>query len=155
MNDIISVLDHLRQQANRDGLASSSSAELENYAAALCHSQAFAHFGAHEYPQLCETVRTHLLRSHIGNLQSHVVELHCHITDLNESNAKIQRWVIALAVAALITAFVQTATAIRAELRAEPLTHSSTPPQQKSVPPLEAPTLAAPPSFGQAKKKAP
>jgi hypothetical protein len=149
MNDIRSVLDHLRQQANRDGLASASTNELEKYATALCHSQAFSFFGEREYPQLCETVRVHLLRAHIGNLQEHVVELHDHITNLNTSNTKIQQWVIALAVAALISTTVQTIVTVMAYVNT-PTTETKSPAitvqPQKPAPQSSAPLPAAPPS---------
>ncbi len=41
-----------------------------------------------------------------------VADLKAHITRLNEQNAKLQWWVVALAVAALIGTFVQTVVAI-------------------------------------------
>ena len=43
-----------------------------------------------------------------------VAGLKAHITHLNEQNAKLQWWVVALAVAALVGTFVQTAAAIYA-----------------------------------------
>jgi hypothetical protein len=111
------ILERLQQETVVNGLSKASKPELEEYSAALCHSQAFSVFGAHEFPQVCETVRTHLLRAHIENLQGHVTELHGHISTLNKSNAKIQWWVIALASASLIAVAVQTSVAIRGELR--------------------------------------
>lgn len=155
MNDMKGALDDLRQQANRDGLASASTAELERYATALCFSQAFSDFGAHEYLQLCETVRTHLLRAHIETLQNHVVELHGHITELNASNAKIQRWVIALAVASLIGTAVQTSVAIRGEWREEAKNTQAAQQQKQSPQQVSLPTQGTPPSSGPAKKKPP
>jgi hypothetical protein len=148
-------LERLKREAFSGGLAKASRSELEEYSAALCYSQAFSVFGASEFPQVCETVRTHLLRSHIETLQNHVVELHDHITNLNDSNEKIQRWVVALAVAALIAAAVQTTVAIRGELREEAKTQQGSPQPQQSAPPLAAPAQTAPLSSGPAKKKTP
>ena len=158
MNDIKRALDDLRQQANRDGLASASTVELERYATALCHSQAFSFFGSLEYPQICETVRVHLLRAHIGNLQGHVVELHDHITKLNTSNTKLQQWVIVLAIAAFISATVQTVVTVMAYANTPTVETKS---QPGALQPSKLPTQSAPltpasgPAFGQTTKKAP
>ena len=46
-----------------------------------------------QFPQICETVRIHLLRAHIARLQTH-------ITALDAKNTKLTIWVIALATAA-------------------------------------------------------
>jgi hypothetical protein len=43
-----------------------------------------------------------------------VADLKAHISYLNDQNAKLQRWVVALAVAALVGTFVQTAAALYA-----------------------------------------
>lgn len=101
------------------------------------------------------TINHVLLHRHVETLQKQVVELHDHITILNDGNTKIQRWVIALAVAALIAAVVQTTAAIRSELRAEPVTQSSPPPQQVPAPKVETPTHVAPQVFSQPVKKTP
>jgi hypothetical protein len=85
-------------------------------------------------------------RDVIRGLTINHILLQRHIDSLNEQNAKTERWVIALAVAALIAAVVQTTVAIRAELRAAPMTQSSSPPPQKSAQPMAAPTLALPQS---------
>jgi len=151
----LEVLERLKREAFSGALAKASRSELEEYSAALCHSQAFSVFGANEFPQVCETVRTHLLRSHIESLQNHVIELHGHITNLNASNAKIQRWVIVLAVASLIATAVQTTVAIRGEQREE--AKNTQVAQQQKQPPQQAPPPipAALPSSGQAIKKTP
>jgi hypothetical protein len=80
-------------------------------------------------------------RDVIRGLTINHILLQRHIDALNEQNAKTERWVIALAVAALIAAVVQTTVAIRAEIRAAPMTQSSSPPLQKSTQPMPAPTL--------------
>ena len=48
------TLAQLKREAFSGGLAKATAETLDGYAAALCHSQAFSHFGAHEYPQNCE-----------------------------------------------------------------------------------------------------
>ena len=151
----LEILERLKNEALSGALAKASAQTLEEYSAALCHSQAFSVFGASEFPQVCETVRTHLLRSHIETLQNHVVELHGHITNLNASNAKIQWWVIALAVASLIATAVQTTVAIRSEQREEAknMQAAQQPIQQSQQAAL--PTHALPRSSGQSTKKSP
>jgi len=94
-------------------------------------------------------------RDIIRGLTINHILLQRHIDSLNRQNAKIQWWVIALAVAALIAAVVQTTVAIRAELRAAPTTQSSLPSQQQSAPPLATPSQVLPPSSSQAKSKTP
>jgi hypothetical protein len=154
----LETITELRTAATSGTLGQASTSKLETYAAALCHPNAFGEFGSIQFPQICETVRVHLLRAHIESLQSHVVELHNHITALNKSNATIQWWVIALAVAALIAAAAQTTVAILpyAGISPSALTPAPTPIQS---PPKEsskaAPTQAAPQSSGQATKNAP
>lgn len=101
------------------------------------------------------TINHILLHRHVEVLQKQVVELHDHITTLNDGNRKIQRWVIALAVAALIAAVVQTTAAIRTELRAEPVTQSGSLPPQMSAPKVEAPAQTAPEALSQSMKKVP
>lgn len=125
------TLNQLKREAFGGALGQASPEKLEGYAAALCHSQAFAVFGTHEFPQVCETVRIHLLRAHIARLQEH-------ITALDTKNTTLTRWVIALAAAALISALVQTGVAIRAELRA------GSQPIASSAQPAAAPVPAAP-----------
>jgi hypothetical protein len=143
------TLEQLKQDAFSGALGKASAATLGEYAAALCHSQAFSLFGVHEFPQISETVRIHLLRAHIESLQSHVVELHDHITTLNKSNAKIQHWVIALSVAAVIGTAVQTMTAILPYVGILPTAQAPTPNKslQQALPSLASvPTISATPS---------
>ena len=150
----LETLEHLKREAFSGSLAKASRSELEEYSAALCHSQAFAAFGSHEFPQVCETVRIHLLRAHIESLQSHVVRLHDHITKLNTKNAITQYCVIALTVAAVIAASIQTTVAIRAERRAEAQDMQSAKALPAQQPPASAPTPATPPATHPASSKA-
>lgn len=148
MNDIKGALEDLRQQANRDGLASASATELERYATALCFSQAFSFFQEREYPQLCETVRTHLLRAHIAKLQEH-------ITGLDAKNTRLSVLVVALTVASLIGTAAQIWFAYKADKKAEAVSTStaSVPQMPNQKPPTQP--HAAPQAFGQPTKKAP
>lgn len=148
-------LNAVRDSINSGAIADLPAKRLEEFSVILCRAQAFSHFGASQFPQICETVRTHLVRAHIETLQSHVTELHDHITKLNASNAKIQKWVIALAVAALIAAVVQTTVAIRTEQREEAKTKQGMPLPQGSTQPLEAQAQEVHQSSGQAKRKSP
>src|SRR3989344_5977469 len=95
------ILTQLKRDAFSGDLSKASKADLERYAGALCHSQAFSVFGERQFQHVCESVRIHLLRAHIDSLQRH-------ITDLDAKNTKIQKWVIVLAVAALISTLFQT-----------------------------------------------
>ena len=101
------ILARLQQETVVNGLSSVSKTELEEYSAALCHSQAYSMFGSHQFAQISETVRTNLLRAHIESLQSHVVELHDHITMLSDSNTKLQKLVVVLTIASLIGTLAQ------------------------------------------------
>jgi len=93
MATTVENLDRLKTVALSGALAKASTGDLEQYAAALCHAQAFSHFGTHEFPQICETVRLHLLRAHIETI---------------ERRASRYQWlVVALAVASLISSIVQ------------------------------------------------
>jgi hypothetical protein len=156
MSSPLEIIAELRKAAISGTLGQASTSELEIYAAALCHPNAYGEFGAIQFPQICETVRVHLLRAHIESLQSHVVELHNHITDLNKSNARIQRWVITLAVAALIAAAAQTTVAILPYAGISPPAQSSTPialPLPKPTTQLVLPTQEVTPSSRPAKAK--
>ena len=148
------ILGDLKREAFSGGLINASAEKLNGYAAALCHPQAFSVFGAHEFPQVCEAVRIHLLRAHIEVLQNHVVRLHDHITKLNTKNAVTQYCVIALTVVAVIATAVQTTVAIRTEQRAEAqdMQSAKAPPAQQS--PTSVPTPATPQSIHPAKSKA-
>ena len=101
------------------------------------------------------TINHILLNRHIKTLQGQVDELHNHITTLNTGNTKIQKWVIALAVAALVGAVIQTIVTIRAELRAAPLTQADAAPQKTSEPKSADPSQVLPPSSDQPIKKTP
>lgn len=86
------------------------------------------------------TINHILLQRHINSLQSH-------ITALDAKNSKLQWWVMALAVAALVSAIVQTAIALRGELRAAAVTQTHAQPLQPQLLQSEAPTQVAGPSF--------
>jgi len=117
----------VRDSVNSGAISNASKAQLERFAVVLCHPHAFSFFGNNQFPQICETVRLHLLRAHIETLQGH-------ITDLNAKNTTIQKWVIALAVAALVSTVIQAAVAIRAEVRATLQSGSIAGPQKQSAP---------------------
>jgi len=117
------TLKQLKREAFAGGLGKASAETLDGYAAALCHPQAFTVFGAHEFPQISETVRIHLLRAHIARLQTH-------ITDLDTKNTRLTKWVIALAVAALISTLAQTiGTGIQTKVALDTLHLMKLPPQ--------------------------
>jgi hypothetical protein len=99
------------------------------------------------------TINHILLHRHIETLQSQVNELHNHITTLNTGNTKIQKWVIALAVAALVSAVIQTAVGIRSELRSTPFTLADPAPQKKLEPKAVTPSQALPQHSDQPTKK--
>lgn len=65
---------------------------LMKYNSWLCHGNSASHFGRN-YEPTCETVRLHLLRTFMEGLEG--------------KNAETQKWVIVLAVAALISSIVQ------------------------------------------------
>lgn len=94
------TLKLLKIDIQESGLRKRNSEELGEYVAALCHSQAYSFFGEREFPQIAETIRLYALKNHMDTLQDH-------ITELNTRNSRIQKWVIALAVASLIGSFVQ------------------------------------------------
>lgn len=147
-------LDAVRDSINSGAIADLPAKRLEEFSVILCRSQAFAHFGASQFPQICETVRTHLVRAHIETLQNHVAELHNHITKLNESNTKLSRFVVALTIAALVAASVQTIVTILPYAGIFPK-QSTASTQQAPASQSAAPIQPAAPSSGQAKKKTP
>ena len=151
----LETLERLKHEAFAGGLPKASQQTLEEYSAALCHSQAFTVFAEREFPQVCETVRTHLLRSHIEKLQDHVVELHDHITKLNASNSKIQWWVIVLAIASLIGTAAQVWFAAKADRTPGEKSIATATQQQTPTTQSASPIQPAAPSSGQAKKKTP
>lgn len=105
MATIEETLQQLRRDAYSGDLGRATPETLDKYAAALCHAHAFSLFGGHEFAQISETVRIHLLRAHIERLQAH-------ITTLDAKNARLTKWVIALAIAALLSTLVQTIVAV-------------------------------------------
>lgn len=145
----LKVLERLKREAWSGALGKASLETLNEYAAALCVPQAFSVFNSHEFPQISETVRTHLLRAHVESLQTHVVELHDHITNLNDSNTKLQKLVVVLTVASLIGTVAQVWFAAKADKKPEEKA-----PVAASQPQLPTVQSVAP-SSGQAKKKTP
>lgn len=139
-------LDALRDSINSGAIADLPAKRLEEFSVILCRSQAFAHFGASEFPQICETVRAHLLRAHIETLQDHVTELHGHITDLNAKNALTQKLVIVLTVVSVIGSAIQILYAAKADERETAKTSTVAAQPQSMQLPASAPTPAKPPS---------
>jgi len=133
------TLSQLKREAFSGGLGKASAETLDGYAAALCHPQAFTVFSVHEFPQVSETVRIHLLRAHIARLQTH-------ITALDAKNTKLTMWVIVLAVAALISTVTQTVVAIRAEVRAGSQSQSTASAPQMPTTPAQSANPAQTPS---------
>lgn len=133
------ILSDLKREAFSGDLVNASTEKLNGYAAALCHSQAFSAFGNHEFPQICETVRIHLLRAHIENLQQH-------ITTLDAKNTKLSWLVVGLTIASLIGTGIQSTIAIRSEARAESQDMRTEKAPQAQQLPASAPTPAIPPS---------
>jgi hypothetical protein len=95
-DDFRTVLDSV----NSEAISTLPKAQLERFAVILCHKHAFTFFGNNQFPQICETVRLHLLRAHMDALQAH-------ITDLNRKNTMLQVLVIFLAAASLLSSGVQ------------------------------------------------
>lgn len=109
----------------------SKRAELVQFNAWLCHSNAGMHFGKN-YDQVCETVRLHLLRSMI---------------DAFEERSKTMQWfVIAIASASLLVAGAQIWFAYKADKKAETMSTSPAPSQLSPTSPTLVPSLAQPPS---------
>ena len=135
----IATLEQLKQDAFSGALGKASAATLGEYAAALCHSQAFSVFGAHEFPQISETVRIHLLRAHIEALQAH-------ITELDAKNTSLSRLVVALTVAALLVGIPQIWFAYKADKRSEQETKTVAAPQPAPPTPSASQSHAARPT---------
>ena len=161
----LSLLSELKRTDVTSSLHLASVDQLSAYAAALCHPMAYGEFGERQFLQVTETVRVQLLRAQVGalqehviKLQGHVVELHNHITTLNTGNTKIQKWVIALAVAALVSTLVQTVVTVLAYVNTptvEPASKPTAPPLPALPTQLAPPIPAAVPSSGQPIKKVP
>ena len=80
----------------------SARVELVQFNAWLCHPNAGMHF-AKNYDQVCETVRLHLLRTFMDELE--------------RKNSQTQKLVIALTIAALLSATVQTVVTVMAYVK--------------------------------------
>lgn len=142
------ILHELNIAAKSGAISKSSTDELNKFSSSLCHSQAYTEFGEREFPQVCETVRLHLLRSHVETLQNHVAGLHDHITNLNKQNSKTQYCVIALTVVAIIFGAIQTGLSFLAEKRAErQYMQIETKPQMPAIKPESPIPLKHPSSY--------
>ena len=155
MSDDSNILSELKGSINSGTIAKLPAKRIEEFSAALCRSKAFTHFGSNQYPQICETIRTHLLRAHIETLQSHVTELHDHITNLNDSNTKLQKLVVVLTVASLIGTGAQVWFAAKADKTPEEKSPATASQPQNPTAQSATPIQAAAPSSDQAKKKIP
>jgi hypothetical protein len=151
----LEIVARLKQESALSSLGSASTAELGEYAAALCTPNAFGEFGDRQFPQICETVHIHLLRAHITDLQKHVANLHGHITNLNTSNTKIQKLVVVLTVASLFGAGGQIWFAYKADKKSEQTSPPVAVQPQTPNPQSSAPIPVANPSSGQTTKKQP
>ncbi|MEH6638180.1 MAG: hypothetical protein V7717_02775 [Porticoccaceae bacterium] len=131
------------EDAFREGtVESASTEELQNYLLALSNQPIPNEMVRHRDIIRSITINHMLLQRHVGILQNH-------ITQLNESNGKLQKWVIALAVAALVTAGTQVGLQLEARLQ----TPASQPPA--SVVQSESPSPSVAPSSDPASEKIP
>lgn len=148
MTTLSERVKQLENDAATGVLGCASTVDLEKYLAVLCEPNAYREFSDRQFPTLSETVRTLLLRAHIGSLQDHVVELHGHITDLNKKNALTQTLVIVLTVVSVIGSAIQIWYAQKADTRAEDQTSviAAQPQPQTQQSPPSVPTPAKPPS---------
>jgi len=55
------IYNEIRQNINSGNIASLPKETLEQYSIALARAQAYTHFGASEFPRVCETVSTLLI----------------------------------------------------------------------------------------------
>jgi hypothetical protein len=129
-------MNKVRAAAESGALTSATFAELAEYMSWLCRLNAIGHFRQSQYPQICEAVRIQMLRAMMDALRAH-------ISDLDAKNTKTQRWVIALAIAALVGTTIQSLVAIRGEWRAA---IEMTAPTTSAVaqPPPSAPAVQTP-----------
>ncbi len=103
-NELQAQTQEIREAIASGSINSASGGQLAKYVQWLSHPAIGGHFAGHEFPQVCETVRLHMLRSMIEGFE--------------QRGKTMQWWVLVLAVAALVTSVVQTGVAIRAEARA-------------------------------------
>ena len=57
-----SVYNEIRQHINSDTISTLPKEKLEEYFNALARPQSYSHFGSSEFPRVCETVKTYLMR---------------------------------------------------------------------------------------------
>jgi hypothetical protein len=103
-NELQAQTQEIREAIASGSINSASAVQLAKYVQWLAQPAMGGNFAGHEFPQVCETVRLHMLRSMIEGFE--------------QRGKTMQWWVLVLAVAALIASIVQTAVAIRAEARA-------------------------------------
>ena len=60
------IYTEIRHSINSGAIATLPRHKLTEFSVALARSQAYTHFGASEFPQICELVRTLLLASSAG-----------------------------------------------------------------------------------------
>ena len=129
----LGTLQELANRAENGTLGDASLRDLDLYSAALGHSMASTVFTRQEhFPQVCEAVRTNLIRSHI--------------TALNEKNAFTQRLVIVLTVASIIGSAIQIWYAAKADERETAQASIVAAQPRPTQLPASAPTPAKPPS---------
>lgn len=144
----LELISLLKRTDVTGALGAASTAELEAYASALCHPGAYGEFGDRQFPQICETVRVHLLRAHIQALQSH-------ITKLDEKSTKLSWLVVVLTVASLFGAGGQIWFAYKADKKSEQTSPSVAASPQTTPSQQTAPSPAATQVSGQPIKKLP
>jgi hypothetical protein len=94
----------IRASIQNGAINDASTSKLSDYTAWLSDPAIQGHFNGQNYLQVCETVRLNMLRAMLESFE--------------QRGKSAQRWVVALAVAALVTSLVQAVAAIRAEVRA-------------------------------------
>lgn len=130
-NALATQSQEIRQAIESGAIDSLNATQLAKYVRWLTQPAIGSHFSGNEYPQVCETVRLHMLRALIEGFE--------------QRGKSMQYWVIALAVAALLTSVVQTWVALRAEssmsaptaqtFQTPPAAPASGPPHLKSAGP--------------------
>ena len=120
-------------------IASATHAQLVDYCTWLAHRDARDHIAHSHFDQICEAVRLHLLRSYVEKLE--------------QKNAGLQKLVVVLTVATLLTSGMQIWFAYKADQKAVLVSPSSAsqPQIQKTQAPVPTPETA--PSSGQPTKK--
>ena len=137
------IFRRLRLAARSGDIACASPAELAQFSAALCHSNAHTYFGQNEFQQISNAVQTQLLRAHIEELQNH-------ITELNKRNSVATYCVIALTIASLIGSGLQTWFGYTAYKTSAAETAPTAEPRTPSQSAASAPSRGQPQALNQA-----